>query len=136
MGKVLSGWVFGIQSCSIWGRRTGPAQVLSILGDDSAEIIAITGLMQEGKYDYVYAARNILTGQFVTNKKKRSKGEFYSKRWDDAGTWTRPQHVKVMIRSWVTFCKRECMLKYNLTIRAEEMEIIKMPIFIPPREIT
>ena len=131
---ATSGWVNDIEHASIYGTYQGPHQVMRIVGYENADIIAMTCLPQEGKYDTVYVVRHKTTGEFVANRKHRNRGIFYSKHWDDAGLWTRPQHVKAMIRAWERYCKHKSMLKYNLDIKGEELEIIKMPIFVPPME--
>jgi hypothetical protein len=129
------GWVDNVHRASIWGSYHGPHQVLSVVGKGNAEIVTITGLMQPGEYDTVYAIRHRITGQFVANRGHRVKGQFYTDKWDNAGIWTRPQHAKALIRGWSTYCKRPCMAQYNITVNPKELEIIKMPIFIPPKEV-
>jgi hypothetical protein len=135
LARNCGGWVEGIKNASVWSNLRGPKHVLRILGKDYAEIVPITGLMQAGEYNNVFAIRHIITGQFVANKKHRNRGLFYTKIWADAGVWTKPHHAKTLIRTWPAYCKQEHMLQYNLTIKPEELEIIKMPVFVPPREI-
>lgn len=133
-GGKAGGWVNGAQAASVWSSYQGPHQVVAQIGKEYAEIISITSMLQPGKYDTVYCIRHRITGAFVANRKHRNRGEFFSPYYDDAGLWTRIHHAKTVIRSWVRYCKHKSMLKYNLDIKAEELEIVKMPIFIPPME--
>jgi len=129
------GWVDGIQKASVWAGIRGPNHILFHVGRENADVVPITGLMQEGEYETVYYIRHKITGLFITNRKQRVHGNFYSKRWDNAGIWTRKHYAKQLLRSWETYCKWPTMLKYNLNIRREDHEIIKMPIFIPKKEM-
>lgn len=133
-GNKAGGWIDGPETASVWSTYQGPHQVIAQVGKDHAEIVPLTVLFQPGEYNTVYCVRNKITGQYVANKKHRNRGIFYSDRWDDAGLWTRVHHAKSLIRTWVPYCKHPSMLKYNLDIKAEELEIVKMPIFVPPME--
>lgn len=133
-GGKMGGWVDDPQDASVWTTYQGPHQVLAKVGKENAEIVNVTGLMQEGVYDTIYIIRHKITGDFVANRKHRNRGIFYSKRWDDAGIWTRPHHCKALIRAWESYCKHPSMVQYNLSINKNELQIIKLPVFVPPAE--
>lgn len=123
------GWVDKLKRASIWGSKTGPAQIIKALGSDYAELHHVSVFPQNGIEEAVYFIRHKITGEFVANRKHRVRGVFYSKRWDDAGIWCKIHHAKSLIRGWETYTVFK-----HLNIKREELEIFVLPVFVPPME--
>lgn len=127
---VSGGWVDKLKRASVWGSRTGPCQIIKMLGDEYAEIHHISVFPQNGIEQSVYLIRHRVTGQYVSNRNKRVQGNFYCNRWDDAGIWPKIHHAKATIRAW----EKYTVFKH-LNIKREELEILVLPVFVPPVEV-
>ncbi len=119
------GWVTDIRKASIWGTKNGPHQVIKILGENFAEIVPMESHLRDGEYKSIYIIRHKVTGIYIANKPHRKRGVLFTSKYGCAGTWTLLCNAKTLIRSRATFWDE----RYRLN--PDELEIIRMPVFIP-----
>jgi len=120
-----NGWVSDIRKASIWGTKNGPCQIVKILGDTFSEIISMEGVLRVGDYKSIYLIRHKVTGEYVANKTRRRKGIMLTNKFSAAGTWTCLSHPKTLIRS------RAIYYDVRFRLNPDELEIIRMPVFLP-----